>query len=374
MDILRGSLDTFDLADVLRLIASAQHTGALSAESYRLKGRVYVADGAITYATTRGEDGDPEDLERLRTFRSGGSSSRERRGRKSTGPTGVEDLVEQQVVEVLVRLTRMQGGRFSFEAGVHTRAYGEGSAPTFAIADILEQVSTRITDWDSIESQVPTANTLFRLNDTLADEEFEVTLDARSWRFLAAVGDSASVQDLAERLRIFEFPAAKKVAEFVRRGLLIVSEESVESALPATTGTAEHGNATDGSGFHKDTAPIAATGQSEPESAVPHDGTAEAVDHVEKVWPDAAGEDEGGEEAESPTADEPHELDAVSVAATPEAQESDTVTEQDEEPSSSSEAQSSTDSEDDHKAWSGPSPEDAGARHDVYEGSPTSTE
>ena len=230
MDTLRGSLDTFALPEIVRLIASSGKTGVLTAETFRLKGRIFLDEGAINFATTRGDDGDLEDLRRMTTSR----AHNERRGRKDSSPgQTLEDVVEQQALEVFVRLMRMSGGKFVFDEGARTRAFGTGAVLRLDVDKIIDQATSRITEWLDIETVVPSPTTRFTLNRDLADDEFEVTLDARSWTFLAAVGDAASVQDLAERLRIFEFPAARKVAEFVRRGLLVPADAKAEfSTVP----------------------------------------------------------------------------------------------------------------------------------------------
>ncbi len=222
MDTLRGSLDTFSLPDIVTLIATSGKTGVLAAETFRLKGRIYIAEGAVTYATTRGDDGDIEDL---REMSEAHALDSERRGRKEPAPgQTLQDLVEQQIVEVFVRLTRMSGGKFSFEEGKTSRALGDGIEISLDVPGLIARATERIAEWEDIESVVPSSSTKFSLNNAISDDGFEVTLDARSWTFLAAIGSTASVQDLAERLRIFEFPAAKKVAEFVRRGLLVAEE------------------------------------------------------------------------------------------------------------------------------------------------------
>jgi hypothetical protein len=230
VDTLRGSLDTFALPEIVRLIASSGKTGVLTAETFRLKGRIFLDEGAINFATTRGDDGDVEDLRRMTTSPAGN----ERRGRKDSSPgQTLEDVVEQQALEVFVRLMRMSGGKFVFDEGARTRAFGTGAVLRLDVDKVIDQATSRITEWLDIETVVPSPTTRFTLNRDLADDEFEVTLDARSWTFLAAVGDAASVQDLAERLRIFEFPAARKVAEFVRRGLLVPADAKAEfSTVP----------------------------------------------------------------------------------------------------------------------------------------------
>lgn len=229
MDTLRGSLDTFGLSDVVKLISASGKTGLLTAESFQLKGRIFLAEGVINYATTRGDDGDIEEL----TAMSAASQVAldERRGRKETTTSQtLEDLVEQQVVEVFVRLIRMQGGKFAFDEGTRTKAYGNGAVLSLDVDKILEQAIGRIEEWEDIETVVPSSSTRFGLNGDLGGDAFEITLDARSWTFLAAIGHEASVQDLAARLRIFEFPAAKKVAEFVRRGLLVPTKPPAKAA------------------------------------------------------------------------------------------------------------------------------------------------
>ena len=70
-----------------------------------------------------------------------------------------------------------------------------------------------------------------RAGAELPADQFEVTIDPRSWVFLAAAGEGSSVHDLADRLGIFEFPTAVQVAEMVRRGLLVPEEESPELSV-----------------------------------------------------------------------------------------------------------------------------------------------
>ncbi len=274
MDTLRGSLETFGLPEIIRLVASSGRTGVLKVDSFRLKGRIYVADGSITYATTRGEDGNIEDLKNM-TATSTRRPVRERRGRReSTAAQSVDDLVEQQIVEVFVRLMRLERGNFGFDEGARTRAYGDRAALALGVDKIIEQAHERIAEWEAIESLVPSASTRFRLNPDLGTDDFEVTLDARSWTFLASVGDAASVGDLAERLRIFEFPAARKVAEFVRKGLLVAVETRPEPSIPASTDrspeTTVRAPLPEGSGVEDDGASHGAGGDDHAPSGTEH--------------------------------------------------------------------------------------------------------
>ena len=50
---LTGALEAFPLPEVLRLLARSGKSGTLRVDAAELQGRIYLADGALTYATTR---------------------------------------------------------------------------------------------------------------------------------------------------------------------------------------------------------------------------------------------------------------------------------------------------------------------------------
>ena len=239
MDTLRGSLETFGLDGVMNLITSTGKTGVLKAFSGRLIGRIYFRDGAIVYGTTREPDGYVTDLYQRQGVGSAEGRKDERRGRTQTNEWThpLEELVKQQIVDVFVRLLQIPGGQFAFEEGTTTSAYQAEAEHHFDPAMISELARERRAEWDGIVALVPSPTARFRLADNLPPDQFEVTIDAKTWSFLAAIRDGAAVEDIAERLRIFEFPAAKKVAEYVRRGLLVIvddetAEREVEPTLP----------------------------------------------------------------------------------------------------------------------------------------------
>ena len=234
MDTLRGSLETFGLDGVMNLITSTGKTGVLKAFSGRLVGRIYFRDGAIVYGTTRELDGYVTDLYQRQTAGSAESRDHERRGRTQTNEWThpLEELVKQQIVDVFVRLLQIPGGQFAFEEGTTTSAYQAEAEHQFDPTMISELARERLAEWESIVALVPSPTARFRLADNLPPDQFEVTIDAKTWSFLATIRDGAAVEDIAERLRIFEFPAAKKVAEFVRRGLLVmVADEPADAEL-----------------------------------------------------------------------------------------------------------------------------------------------
>ncbi len=219
MDALSGSLDTFPLEAVLRLIGSAGKPGVLKLDNDRLSGRIFVSDGGVVHATTREVKGArkaPGAERRARTF--------------SDDPTltGGDPRLEQ-IVEVVVRLLRDRQGDFVFLPGVTPSPGDADESTAYDVDAVLTESASHIADWERIEPLVPDARTRFAIAPELPAEKFEATLDGRRWQFLAAVGEGASVEDLAEELGIFEYPAAMHVAEMIREGLLVGEGQEPQS-------------------------------------------------------------------------------------------------------------------------------------------------
>lgn len=226
MDVLQGHLDSFSLADVVRLIATTGGTGVLRVERGSLTGRVFFVDGCLTYATTRDGDGSVAALARLQT-----RLERDRRGRNPGGrwPDPARPLILQQISEVLIRLGHGSAGRFWFVEGVVTRAYGAKKIQRFEVGEVLKAAATRRAEWAKIVQIVPDTSIRFIVRPRLEADVSEVVVEAETWPILAAMGGGASIQEVAERLNLFELSAAGLVADLVDRGL-IVRESAADSA------------------------------------------------------------------------------------------------------------------------------------------------
>ncbi len=230
MDVLQGHLDSFSLADVVRLLATTRRTGVLRVERGSLTGRVFFVDGCLTYATTRDGDGSIAALARLGT-----RPERDRRGRNPGGrwPDPARPLILQQISEVLIRLSHGSAGRFWFVEGVVTRAYGAEEIQRFEADDVLEAAAARRAEWAKIVQIVPDTSIRFVVRPRLAAGVSRVVVDAETWPILAAIGGGASIQDVAERLNLFELSAAGLVAGLYGRGLIVRAHgpDSVPSVL-----------------------------------------------------------------------------------------------------------------------------------------------
>ena len=133
---------------------------------------------------------------------------------------------------MLVRLQRAGEGRFWFIEGVETKAYGTEEVQRIDVEEALKSAVARRNEWDAIKELVPDGTSEFAIRPRLPSTIDEVSVDAALWQVLAAIGDGASVQAVAERLKLFEFAAAGLVAELVAEGLLVPANETDQISDP----------------------------------------------------------------------------------------------------------------------------------------------
>ncbi len=219
MDALHGDLRTFPLDRVVRMISEARQTGVLRVEAGPHTGRIFFVDGAVTYATTRDGDGSVAELRKIRT-----APGHERRRGSTRGPFPMRDLILQQIAEVYLRLERQGTGRFWFVDGVVTRAYGTDPEERFERDEVARFVDERREGWRQIHRSISSGSTRFRLRPTI-DEP--IAVEPADWEVLAAIDGARSIQEIAERLEMFEFSAAAAVASLVQRGLVVTADEAV---------------------------------------------------------------------------------------------------------------------------------------------------
>jgi hypothetical protein len=181
---LQGTLETFSVPEVLRLLAGTAKTGLLALDGDRGEGRVWLADGRIVEARSDHEQGD-------------------------------------RVEAVLFDLLRFRTGSFVFDSG----AAAHGSHDT-DVEEVLGQAERMLERWHTIEAVVPSMDARVRMVDELAAEA--VTVTAEQWRSLAVVGRGMSVRHLGANHGLGEFDTCDLVRELVESGLVDVSDEQVE--------------------------------------------------------------------------------------------------------------------------------------------------
>jgi Domain of unknown function (DUF4388) len=211
---LQGTLETFALPDVLRLLASTHKTGRLRLTGANGSGSLWLDGGAIV-------------------------SSEAARAPLADGPT-----------DVLFELLRFKEGDFVFDDDATAEAAG---SPT-EVEDALAAAEAMLEEWKSIEAVVPSLAAWVSLRPELPGDD--VTVDAAHWRQLVAVGGGITVAGLGDQLGLAELPISRAVKDLVELGLVELGETSAASLDPGpATEVAEPAFVDAGPGITFDSSP-----------------------------------------------------------------------------------------------------------------------
>lgn len=181
---LQGTLDTFALADLVRLVATTTKTGelAIEADGESGSGRLWFVDGDLV-------------------------------GGEPAGPGGVEDA--------LFALLRLEGGTFSFAPDAGPDPLDDTTAQD--ALEVLAAAEARLDAWRPVEALVPHPDVALRLREELSGDE--VTLGRDAWRQLVAVAGGTTVRAFAVALDLDEVAAAIAVKDLADRGLVEVDAD-----------------------------------------------------------------------------------------------------------------------------------------------------
>jgi hypothetical protein len=181
---LQGSIDTFALDDVLRLMASTGKTGRLSLRGSRGVGELVVLDGRVL----------------------DGAVSTDNR---------VGDLHE-----LVFELLRFEDGDFVFEAesidGI------EGVEP-LEVDGLLTGASELLAEWRDIERVIPKGRAGVSLIPDGPGNT--VKIEPAQWRVIAAVGGGAGVEELSERLDASNLTIGRLLRSLAEHGLVSVTPD-----------------------------------------------------------------------------------------------------------------------------------------------------
>jgi hypothetical protein len=184
---LSGSLDSFALPDVMRLLASTNKTGRLRVSGDRGSGSVWVEDGEIVAS--------------------------ELTSPPTTDPTHAE---------VLFAMLRFSSGSFSFESDSRSV---KATSPE-QVEPILVSSEHMMVEWRAIEQVVPSLDVYVELAPDPGGGD--VMVDAARWRCIAAVGGGSTVGQVGAKLEQGELEICRTVKELVELGLLVIGEAPVE--------------------------------------------------------------------------------------------------------------------------------------------------
>jgi hypothetical protein len=195
---LQGTLDTFALPDVLRLLAATAKTGCLQIEGDRGRGVVWVAEGRVLAANA-------------------------------------DRAQEAPLDEVVFELLRYVTGSFRFAvdaaaASVDVDGHGDGHGEGDDIEATLLRAMALLDEWHALEPVVPSMGHGVTLVDDLPREQ--VTIDAGTWRVLATVASGRSVGDLAHDLGVGELEVSRVVYGMVQLGVVSVNPPGASATPP----------------------------------------------------------------------------------------------------------------------------------------------
>jgi hypothetical protein len=189
---LQGTLDTFSLPDVLRLLATTSKTGRLRIDGDRGRGNIWLSDGGVVDADAdRTLDGTPVD-------------------------------------EVVFELLRFRSGNFAFDGD--DRAAGGGERED--VDALLRRANALLGEWNELEAVVPSLEHEVTLSGDLSADE--VTISADSWQSLVAVSSGRTVGELATALGLTELGVSRAVRDLVELGVVDVtlSDRPRPTAVP----------------------------------------------------------------------------------------------------------------------------------------------
>ena len=187
---LQGTLDTFSLPDVLRLLATTSKTGRLRIEGDRGRGSVWLTDGGVVDADAdRTLDGTPLD-------------------------------------EVVFELLRFESGSFAFDGDDTASEAGDPED----VEALLRRADGLLGEWGELEAVVPSLEHEVTLSSDLSADE--VTINADSWRSLVAVSSGRTVGELATALGLTELGVSRAVRDLVDLGVVDVAKTSTRPPAP----------------------------------------------------------------------------------------------------------------------------------------------
>ncbi len=188
---LRGTLETFSVPEVLRLLSNTAKTGLLALDGDRGSGKVWMSDGVLVGARSDHE--------------------------------GAGDIDA-----TLFDLLRFSAGEFVFEADTTP---DEPTSDHIDVEEALGRAEALLLEWREIETVIPSLFVGLRLAGELSGDS--VTLTAEQWRALAAIGGGTSVAGLGQRLDLGELDTCRRVRDLVEESLIELTDDCHADDLPA---------------------------------------------------------------------------------------------------------------------------------------------
>lgn len=180
---LQGTLETFALPDVLRLLDTTKNTGCLALNADGVTGAIHLDQGEIVAAES----------------------------------TRVAE--HRPVVDVVFDLLRFSEGTFAFDGDVEPH---ERRDPV-QVDEVLVEAESMLAEWREIEKVVPSLDHWVTLATDIPSHE--VIVSSARWRTVAAVGSGRTVRGVGDSLDLGEVDVSRTVKDLVESGLAVMGED-----------------------------------------------------------------------------------------------------------------------------------------------------
>lgn len=185
---LQGSIETFAVADVLRLLAATSKSGRLHVQGTTRAGTVWVESARVLAAESPSTP-------------------------IVTGP-----------VDILFQLLRFERGSFRFELDKYPPEPGE----PLEIELALTEAEAMVVEWRELELRIPSQECWVQLKPALAGDS--VALTAPEWLTLVAIAGGRSVADIGQVLVSGELQTARALARLLELELIDILNRPAASA------------------------------------------------------------------------------------------------------------------------------------------------
>ncbi len=190
---LQGSIETFAIADVLRLLAATSKSGRLHVQGTARAGTIWVDSARILAAESPSTP-------------------------IVSGP-----------VDILFQLLRFERGSFRFELDKDPPEPGE----PLDIESALAQAEDMVLEWRELERRIPAQDSWVSLTPSLAGDA--VSLSAGEWRTLVAVAGGRTVADIGQALVLGELQAARALARLLDLELIDIASQPAVGPIPESS-------------------------------------------------------------------------------------------------------------------------------------------
>lgn len=247
MKTLEGSIETFPVPDVFRLLARGRVTGGLRLVRESGDAVVFFREGEVYYAfssLTREFLGQRLVSAKLITQ---GQLLRILDEQKRSGGRRIGDILiekgilskelldtflREQIQDTIFNVLQWDAGTFSFEVG-ETAAQEVGLS--VSVENLIMECSRRIEEWEVIRRKIPSLDIVVRMAPAPPQGSVEINIKPEEWTLLVLADGTRTVGDIAAASERSEFEACKIIYGLVTAGLLDVASgplPAVAASIP----------------------------------------------------------------------------------------------------------------------------------------------